>query len=119
MVNLKTTLVSKRNIEALGRVEFSARINFSANDGLRIEEVENITSIEPIKLDLDFTPNELEVILAKIRTKKQKELLTSHFLDLKQIYVLEGSTAFNKKCKSINGLGRATKTLLLSSFKEN
>lgn len=63
-------VINKGNIEALGRVEFSARINFSANDGLQIEEVENINSIEPIKLDLDFTPNELEVILAKIRTKK-------------------------------------------------
>ena len=111
--------VSKRNIEALGRVEFSARINFSANDGLRIEEVENVTSIEPRKLNVDFTPNELEVILTKIRTKKQKELLTSHFFDLKHIYVLEGTNGFNKKYKSITGLGRATKTLLLNSFKEN
>ncbi len=41
--------VSKRNIEALGKVEFSARINFSADGGLRIAEVENINNIEPIK----------------------------------------------------------------------
>ena len=49
---------------------------------------------------------------------KQKQLLSSHFLDLKETYMVEGKTAFNKKFNSINGLGRSTKVLLLSSFKE-
>jgi len=53
-----------------------------------------------------------------MRTTKQKQLLASHFFDLKQTYVIEGNTAFNKKYNSIKGLGRATK-VLLSSFKEN
>ena len=54
-----------------------------------------------------------------MRTKKQKQLLTSHFVDLKETYVIEGETAFNKKFNSINGLGRATKVLLVSSFGRN
>ena len=52
-----------------------------------------------------------------MRTAKQKQLLASHFLDLKETYMIEGKTAFNKKFNSINGLGRPTKVLLLSSFK--
>ena len=50
--------VSKRNIEALGKVEFSARIDFSAGGGLRIAEIENITNIQATKLDSDS--NELK-----------------------------------------------------------
>ena len=61
----------------------------------------------------------LDPLLDKMRTTKQKQLLTSHFLDLKETYMLEGETAFNKKFNSINCLGRSTKVLLLSSFKEN
>ena len=41
--------VSKRNIEALGQVNFSARIDFSIEGGLRIAEIENVTNIEPLK----------------------------------------------------------------------
>ena len=85
--------VSKRNIEALGKVEFSARINFSADGGLRIEEVESIENIESIK---SGSPRELETLLSKMRTTKQKQLLASHFFDLKQTYTIEGNTTFNK-----------------------
>ena len=49
-----------------------------------------------------------------MRTAKQRQLLVSHFLDLKETYMVEGKTAFNKKFNSINGLGRSTKVLLLS-----
>ena len=42
--------VSKRNIEALGRVNFSARIDFSMESGLRIAEIENVTNIETSKI---------------------------------------------------------------------
>jgi hypothetical protein len=110
--------VSKRNIEALGRVNFSARIDFSVEGGLQIAEIENINSIEPSKTSDFYTQNELEPLLYKLRTAKQKQLLSSHFLDLKETYMVEGKTAFNKKFNSINGLGRSTKALLLSSFKE-
>jgi hypothetical protein len=82
--------VSKRNIEALGKVEFSTRINFSADGGLRIEEVESIESIK------SGSPRELETLLSKMRTTKQKQLLASHFFDLKQTYTIEGNTTFNK-----------------------
>ena len=85
--------VSKRNIEALGKVEFSARINFSADGGLRIEEVESIENIESIK---SGSPRELETLLSKMRTTKQKQLLASHFFGLKQTYTIEGNTTFNK-----------------------
>ena len=38
--------VSKRNIEALGKVQFSTRIDFSADGGLRIGEIQDIDTIE-------------------------------------------------------------------------
>jgi len=109
--------VSKRNIEALGKVEFSARIDFSADGGLRIAEIENISNIQATKPD--SYSNELEKLLNNLRTEKQKQLLSSHFFDLKQTYLVEGETSFNRKYNSINGLGRTTKKLLISSFKEN
>ena len=105
--------VSKRNIEALGRVNFSARIDFSIEGGLRIAEIENITNIEPSKTSDSYTQDELEPLLYKMRTAKQKQLLASHFLDLKETYMVKGKTAFNKEFNSINGLGRSTKVLLL------
>jgi len=76
--------VSKRNIEALGKVSFSARIDFSADGGLRIAEIENINNIKARRLNSNYIKNELDPLLCKIRTAKQKQLLTSHFLDLKQ-----------------------------------
>ena len=42
--------ILKRNIEALGKVEFSARIDFSSEGGLQIVEIENIENIEATKL---------------------------------------------------------------------
>ena len=33
--------------------------------------------------------------------------------------MLKGETAFNKEYNSVNGLGRSTKALLLTAFKEN
>ena len=110
--------VSKRNIEALGRVSFSARIDFSMEGGLRIAEIENVTNIETSEISDSYIQDELEPLLYKMRTAEQKQLLASHFLDLKEIYMIKGKTAFNKKFDSINGLGRSTKVLLLSSFKE-
>lgn len=117
VLNSVMNKVSKRNIEALGKVEFSARIDFSADGGLRIAEIEDIVNIQATKSDSDS--NELEKLLNNLRTEKQKQLLSSHFFDLKQIYLREGETAFNKKYNSINGLGRATKTLLISCLKKN
>ena len=111
VLNSVMNKVSKRNIEALGKVEFSARIDFSADGGLRIAEIEDIVNIQATKSDSDS--NELEKLLNNLRTEKQKQLLSSHFFDLKQIYLREGETPFNKKYNSINGLGRATKTFKL------
>ena len=34
--------VSKRNIEALGKVNFSAKVDFSVDGGLKIGEIEHI-----------------------------------------------------------------------------
>lgn len=116
LINVFNKMVSKRNIEALGKVQFSARVDFSADGELRIAEIENINNIEATKLDSNSIPNELETLLSKIRTAKQKQLLSSYFFDLKQTYILEGETAFNKKYKSISCL---TKALLICSFKEN
>tara|TARA_B100000780_G_C20893409_1_gene355556 strand:+ start:168 stop:443 length:276 start_codon:yes stop_codon:yes gene_type:complete len=74
--------------------------------------------VVPQKHHITYTQDELEPLLYKMRTAKQKQLLASHFLDLKETYMVKGKTAFNKKFNSINGLGRSTKVLLLSSFKE-
>jgi hypothetical protein len=53
--------VSKRNIEALGKVQFSAKIDFSVESGLKIAEIEHIESIEPSQ-PLEYT-NELTDLL--------------------------------------------------------
>ena len=39
--------VSKRNIDRLVRVNFSARIDFSSEEEIRLEEIEHIKNIEP------------------------------------------------------------------------
>ena len=62
--------VSKCNIEALGKVQFSARIDFSVDGRLRIAEVENINNIEPVKLD-SYVESELDPLLCKMRTAKK------------------------------------------------
>ena len=38
--------VSKRNIEALGRANFSARIDFSVEGGLQIAEIESVNNFD-------------------------------------------------------------------------
>jgi len=108
--------VSKRNIEALGKVNFSAKIDFSVDGGLKIGEIENIQHIENIQYE-EVYMDELNKIFNSVRlNKKQKELLKSNFLFLKETYLLRGKKAFNLECKKINGLGRATSQSLLASF---
>ena len=94
VLNSVMNKVSRRNIEALGKVEFSARIDFSADGGLRIVEIEHISNIQPTKSDSDS--NELEKLLNNLRTEKQKQLLSAHFVDLKQTYLREGETPLIK-----------------------
>lgn len=107
--------VSKRNIEALGKVNFSAKIDFSVEGGLRIAEIEHIENIESHQ-PLEYM-NELTEIFNSIRlTKKQKELLHSNYLSLRETYFLQGKTAFNLKFKNIAGLGKSTKKVLVESF---
>lgn len=107
--------VSKRNIEALGKVNFSAKIDFSVDGGLKIAEIEHIENIES-RQPLEYT-NELTEIFNSIRlTKKQKELLQSNYLSLQETYFLQGKTAFNLKFKNIAGLGKSTKKVLVESF---
>jgi len=107
--------VSKRNIQALGKVNFSAEMDFSVEGGLKIVEIEHIENIEP-STPLDYT-NELTEIFNSIRlTKKQKKLLESSYLSLQETYFLQRKTAFNLEYKNINGLGRATKKVLLEFF---
>ena len=67
--------VSKRNIEALGKVEFSARIDFSADGGLRIAGIEHIGSVQPEYsqyLNQQLTL-ELNEIFDKVRITKNKK----------------------------------------------
>ena len=89
--------VSKPNIEALGKVSFSAKIDFSVDGGLKIGEIENIQHIENIQYEEEEAyTDELNKIFNSVRlTKKQKELLKSNFLFLKEAYFLKGKKAFN------------------------
>ena len=67
--------MSKRNIEALGKVNFSAKIDFCADGGLKIGEIENIQHIENIQYEEAYT-NELNKIFNSVRlTKKQKAVV--------------------------------------------
>jgi len=87
--------VSKRNIEALGKVNFSAKVDFSVYGGLKIGEIRHIQHIENIQYEEPYT-DELNKIFNSVRlTKKQKELLKSNFLFLKEGYFLKGKKAFN------------------------
>ena len=80
--------VSKRNIDRLVRVNFSARIDFSSEEEIRLEEIEHIKNIEPPQeKKLDSHKLELNKIFDNVRlTKKQKELLTFHFLSPNEKY---------------------------------
>ena len=64
---------SKRNIEALGKVQFSARMDFSADGGLRIGEIEDISNIESTKSYEEsdsYIENELKPLLCRMPTAK-------------------------------------------------
>jgi len=107
-------------MEALVKVNFSAKIDFSAESGIKIKEIEHIESINSLKektLDeqvLDSTKPELYKIFDCLRlTKKQKELLDFHFLSLKGTYFLKGEKVFNRQYADIKGLGRSTKKVLI------
>ena len=81
--------VSKRNIEALGKVNFSAKVDFSVDGGLKIGEIDHIQHIENIQYEELYT-GELNKVFNSVRlTKKQKELLKSNFLFLKEAYFLK------------------------------
>ena len=59
----------------------------------------------------------LNEIFDEIRlTKKQKGLLRSHYLSLKETYSLEEEKSFNKSYQNIKGLGKATKNVSLLTF---
>jgi hypothetical protein len=117
--------ISKRNMDALVKVNFSAKIDFSAESGIKIKEIEHIQSIDSLKeqtLDSYNTSQasapELNEIFDCLRlTKKQKELLNLHFLSLKETYFFEGEKTFNCQYADIKGLGRTTKKVLIASFK--
>ena len=67
--------------------------------GLRIAEIENVTNIEPLN-ELLKTVDELETLSYKMRTTKQKQLLASHFLGLKETYMIrDESTLTNEVVK--------------------
>ena len=109
--------LSKRNMDALVTVNFSSIIDFSAKGGVRVEEIEHIGNIDSTeKQTLDSHKLELNKISVRL-IKKQKEFLTFHFLSLKETYFLKGESLFNQKYKSIKGLGRSTKKVLLASFR--
>ena len=56
----------------------SARIDFSADGGLRIAEIENINSIEPVKLD-SYVESELDPLLCKMGTTKKTTINLQFF----------------------------------------
>ena len=64
VLNSVMNKVSKRNIEALGKVQFSARIDFSVDGRLRIGEIGDINNIESKTLDEEsdsYIENQLEL----------------------------------------------------------
>ena len=46
---------ARRNIQGLGRVNFLAEINFSADGGLKIGEIEHIGFIKIIKIKKPYS----------------------------------------------------------------
>ncbi len=112
--------LSKQNIDALVKVNFSARIDFSAEGGIKIEEIERIENIVEEQNNIEeHTFSELNNIFNNVRlNKKQKELLISHFLSLKETYFLKGEKVFNHEYASIKGIGRSTKKILIASFED-
>ena len=106
-------------MDALVKVNFSARINFSAEKGIKIEEIELIKRIySPEGPTLGSYKLELNKIFGNVRLiKKQKELLILYFLSLKETYLLKGEKVFNREDAIINGLGRSAKKVLRVSLK--
>ena len=70
-------------------------------------------------IDRDGSMEGLDINIIDPKIYPLPVLISGGFFDLKQTYLREGETPFNKKYNPINGLGRATKTLLISCFKEN
>ena len=71
------------------------RIDFSAKGGLRVGEINNINNIESKTLAEkadSYIENQLESLLFRIRTAKQKQLLKSHFKNLNETFILRGET---------------------------
>ena len=86
---------------------------------MRIGEIKHIENIQPedYQHEQEYIM-ELNEIFDEIRvTKKQKELLKSHYLNLKETYFLEGEKSFNKSYQNIKALGKATKNVLLLTLK--
>ena len=111
-------------MDALVKVNFSAKIDFSAESGIKIEEIEHIESINSLKertldeQELYSYKAELDKIFDCLRlNKKQKELLDLYFLSLKETYLFKGEKIFNRQYADIKGLGRSTKKVLIASFK--
>lgn len=111
--------------EALGRVNFSARLDFSAEGGLKITEVEEVSKIEPnllkvsSELEETFIKSELDQIFSKLQLNKtQKILLETNSLRLKENYFSKGEKDFNQEYNVIKGLGRNTRQVMLLLFQE-
>jgi uncharacterized protein YajQ (UPF0234 family) len=70
-----TSKVSKRNIDTPIKVNFSSRIDFLAEEGVRIEEIEHIKNIESTKKrTLDSHELKLNKMFDNIRlTGKQRD----------------------------------------------
>jgi hypothetical protein len=66
--------ISKRNMDALVKVNFSAKIDFSAESGIKIEEIEHIASIDSLKEQTpdSYKPELNEIFDCLLLTRKQK-----------------------------------------------
>jgi hypothetical protein len=85
--NKVTTRVSRRNIKALGKVNFLAKIDFSVDDELRIAKIHDIDLIEPLYSTKELYEDELNILFNSTRlTKKQRELLGLNFLSLEEAF---------------------------------
>ena len=65
--------VSRRNIEVHGKVQFSARIDFLAEGGLIIAEINDINNIEAKTFDEEsysYIENQLKCLLCRMHPAK-------------------------------------------------
>jgi hypothetical protein len=76
------TKVSKRNLKGFFKVNFSTKIDFSADGGLRIGEIKHMESIEAsYSREKDLYTFVLNKIFdTACLTKNHKELFSFHFL---------------------------------------